>query len=304
MIDRTQSTKPSITQEPGLNFLTINGPMNTTPQRQRPVRMIAFLAIALTASQFTMADNNVYQAAIKSTTLILAESPAGVAGGTGVLIDREQRLIITNEHVVEDAETVIVFFPVVQQGQINCDQAYYLRHIREIGFQARVLAVDSGRDVALLQLDELPDHARAIEIGPSAQPGQEVHSIGNPSSSDALWIYTHGYVRANYYKSLSDSQSRNMQVLETTSPTNEGDSGGPILNNDGQLVGITQSYTIQGRLVSNGVDISEITWFVNKTLNGRVTSTATLDRSNQDQSRPRPDATSSPSSRSNFSSKR
>jgi len=95
-------------------------------------------------------------------------------------------------------------------------------------------------------------------------------------------IYTAGYVRANYYKSVDN---RKMQVVETSAPINEGDSGGPILNADGQLVGITQSYRREGRLVSNGVDISEVRWFVEKVRDQMAAAAAGQGDSNPNQPR-------------------
>ena len=233
-----------------------------TPIHRR-IRTATFLLIALCINSLSEASQNVYDAAICSTTFICAPQGDVVSMGSGVLIDAQRRLVVTNEHVIAGGERVIVFFPEIQQGQINCDQAYYLRHVQKIGIEAKVLMLDKQRDIAVLQLSRLPAHARAITIGASARPGQMVHSIGNPDASDAMWIYTNGYVRANYYKTFHDAR---MQVVETSSPTNQGDSGGPILNDEGQLVGLTQSFQTQGRLVSNGVDISEVTWLVGKVI--------------------------------------
>lgn len=205
----------------------------------------------------TAANENVYASAVHSTVYVVASDSLG----SGVLVDRERRLVVTNEHVVGNNATVTVFFPIVLQGQIECDSEYYHRHIDRYGIEGRVLATDPVRDLAVIELVSLPETVKAIEFGKPARPGQLVHSIGNPGSSDALWIYTAGYVRANYFKRIDANR---MQVVETSSPVNPGDSGGPILDDSGKLVGLTQSYMIEGRLVSNGVDISEISWFLNK----------------------------------------
>jgi hypothetical protein len=128
-----------------------------------------------------------------------------------------------------------------------------------------VVARDSKRDLALLELERVPDRVQPLPLAPaSAQPGQNVHTIGNPGSSGALWIYTFGTVRQVYRKKFLTSAPGESPfeveayVLETQCPTNPGDSGGPIVNDQGQLVGITQGADTEARLVSFGIDIAEI----------------------------------------------
>ncbi|MGI9517063.1 MAG: S1C family serine protease [Pirellulaceae bacterium] len=222
-------------------------------------RLTLCLIATLSLTGIMNANENVYDSGILSTVYIEASDGAG----SGVLIDKEQRLVVTNEHVVAGSQEVVVLFPVIDKNRVISDKSWYGSHVDEVMIHATVISVDRERDIALLQLESVPDHVRAIEIGDSARPGQIVHSIGNPGSSDALWVYTNGHVRANYFKDFGDNR---MQVVETQSPINYGDSGGPMLNDEGQLVGISQSFMPDDRLVSNGVDISEITDFVDHTL--------------------------------------
>ncbi len=233
-------------------------------------QLVLSVLLVVSSCGTSVANENVYEKAIRSTVYIVGSE----ACGSGVLINAEKRLLITNAHVVGNDSQLTVFFPVVLQGQIECDGDYYLRHTQEIGIVAKVVAIDQLRDLALLELESVPVSATAIEMGKSARPGQIVHSIGNPDSSDALWIYTAGYVRANYFKKMADNR---MQVVETSSPINPGDSGGPILDDSAMLVGISQSYMTESRLVSNGVDISEIVWFVEKVLRETTTSLTPAD---------------------------
>ncbi len=226
-------------------------------QRNLFHRVLIVVCLACSFAGAASANNDVYRKAINSTTFIVTD----VASGSGVLIDRQNGLVVTNHHVIEGSETVVVFFPVELQDKLVQDKEYYLNHIQQHGIKAKVVAADATRDIAILQLPMVPKHAVEISVGLPAEPGDMVHSIGNPGTSGALWIYTNGYVRANYYKRVD---SNRMQVVESSSPVNPGDSGGPMLNDEGQLVGLTQSFMKNGRLVSNGVDISEITWFVKK----------------------------------------
>jgi serine protease Do len=228
-------------------------------------RLFVVLCLTTSLAGTAIANENVYDSAVQSTVYIVSPESAG----SGVLVDRERRLVITNHHVVGDNAKVTVFFPIVLQGRIECDSEYYHRHIGRYGIEGKVLATDPQRDLAVIELAALPDTVKALEPGRPARPGQIVHSIGNPDSSDAMWVYTAGYVRANYYKRIDANR---MQVVETSSPVNPGDSGGPILDDSGKLVGLTQSYMIEGRLVSNGVDITEIAWFLNKVTGNALTA--------------------------------
>lgn len=218
---------------------------------------VASLALSFRVS----ADEKVYNKTIQSTVWIVTKT----ATGTGVLIDEKNRLVVTNEHVVGTNKTVTIFFPVEVNKRRVAESKYYLERRKSLGIVGKVIATNSQRDIAIVQLASIPRGKKAIAIGKPAQPGAEVHSIGNPGNSDALWVYTSGQVRANYYRIFSTSKRRRMQVLETQSPINPGDSGGPIVNNNGELVGISQSFSTKGRLISHGVDISEITWFLDKT---------------------------------------
>ncbi len=202
-------------------------------------------------------DEHVYAAAVRSTVLVTTSE----ASGSGVLVDQERRWIVTNQHVVDGHKEVKVFFPVENNGVIESELQYYHANRSRLEIAGRVIAVCTRRDLALIELATVPNEVPAIPFGDSAKPGQLLHSIGNPSASDALWVYTNGHVRANYFKTVNE---RRMQVVETSAPINPGDSGGPILNSQGQLVGISQSFNREGRLVSNGVDICEVIWFINK----------------------------------------
>ncbi|MGI9515976.1 MAG: S1 family peptidase [Pirellulaceae bacterium] len=208
-----------------------------------------------------IANENAYETTLRSTAWIVA----GDSRGTGVLVDREEQLVITNYHVTTDLPVVQVFFPVMLDGRAVSDRSWYQADAEELGIRAEVVATDKARDIAILKLDRIPEDIVAIEIGEPTRPGQNVHSIGNPGASDAMWIYTYGKVRQNYYrKTRYDFGYTQMQMLETDSPINPGDSGGPMVDDQGRLVGISQGLSNDSRLYSYGVDISEITWYLKK----------------------------------------
>lgn len=222
------------------------------------------VASFLYAAQTACADPNVYQNTLRSTTWVLAKNSDGTASGTGVLIDAERKLVVTNAHVVGDARNTVVFFSDMQSTRPKVERKYYLDNVSKLGIRGRVVAVDRKRDLALIQLSKLPDGATAIEMATeSIGPGEPVQSIGNPGSSEALWVYTSGTVRSIYNKKFrTGAGEHNFKVVETQSPINSGDSGGPVVNKDGQLVAIAQAIAPKARLVSYCVDITEVKLFL------------------------------------------
>ncbi|GAB3383112.1 Do family serine endopeptidase [Lysobacter fragariae] len=144
------------------------------------------------------------------------QGPRGVSMGTGFLISADG-YVLTNHHVVEGADKVTV----------------KLSDRRE--FKAKVVGSDQQSDVALLKIEgsNLP----ALRIGDSAhlKPGQWVVAIGSPFGLDQS--VTAGIVsavgRANPY-----ADQRYVPFIQTDVAINRGNSGGPLLNTSGEVVGI------------------------------------------------------------------
>jgi serine protease Do len=114
--------------------------------------------------------------------------------------------------------------------------------------------------LALIQLPKLPEGVTAIEMAEaSAKPGSDIDIVGNPGGSDVLWVYTSGTVRSVYDKKFKSNHGEHeFRVVEVQSPIKPGDSGGPVVNAEGKLIGIAQSFSPENALVSYCVDISEI----------------------------------------------
>jgi serine protease Do len=203
------------------------------------------------------ADENLYQQGLRSTVWIVA----GDISGSGVLVDADQKLVVTNYHVVGDADAVQVCFPATHEGDLQAARAYYEQHLAELAIRGRVTVKDPRRDLALVQLESLPESAVPMPLaadGPG--PGDAVQSIGNPRASEALWVYTSGTVRQVYEAKLMMPNGIPLcaRIIETQAPVNPGDSGGPAFNGTGQLVGIVQSYQVDAQLVSRCIEISEV----------------------------------------------
>ncbi|MHB1426447.1 MAG: HEAT repeat domain-containing protein, partial [Gemmataceae bacterium] len=141
---------------------------------------------------------------------------------------------------------------------------YYIEHGKDIGIRARVVAREPSKDLALLQLDHVPNGLPVLKLAAkSAEPGQNVHSIGASGVEKGLkgylWRYTTGQVRQVYQDSFRVEYGEvNAWLVETSAPTNRGDSGGPVVNDQARLIAVVESLKRDERLVSKNIDVREI----------------------------------------------
>jgi S1-C subfamily serine protease len=203
--------------------------------------------------------------------------------GTGSLIDKADKLVLTNYHVVREYESVTVLFPIYENGALVTDRNKYLDQAKSgVAAKGKVLARDPTRDLALLKLDKIPHDAPVLRLAKDATgPGDRIHCLGNPGVSGGLWAYTPGDVKNIFMRKFTtssrggkarDSFEVECKLIENTAPTNEGDSGGPVLNNAAELVGVTQGYLggEGARSVSYAIDLSEVKTFLKAHKLGRL----------------------------------
>ena len=214
------------------------------------------LIVAALAAPALAEEPDVYTRTVHATALIIP--PTG--GGTGWVVDLEQGLIVTNEHVVTRNGEVEVIFPEYgKDGRPLAEPADY-RHVRRL--RADVIDADGPRDLALLRLrDRPPAGVTALQVADrEPRPADRVHSIGNPDASGALWVYSTGTVRQVYRKEwrYADALARAARVLEMQSAINPGDSGGPVVNDAGELVGVVSGKKAEAALMSWCIAAAEV----------------------------------------------
>jgi S1-C subfamily serine protease len=174
----------------------------------------------------------VYRERVNGVVLIASTNTVG----TGVVVSG-QGDIITNEHVIRDAykargdEWVAVWFK----------PSHGARPTKSDFLLARVLQRNQRRDLAHIQLAQLmPQTAVVIPLA-TVMPsiGQEVFTIGHPRTY--LWSFNQGIVsqiRPHYEWKYPDGILRRATAIQTQAPVNPGDSGGPLLDDEGAVVGI------------------------------------------------------------------
>ena len=151
--------------------------------------------------------------------------------GSGFIID-EKGIVVTNNHVIQDAEDIVV--------RVNGDQEY----------KAKVIGADPLSDIAVLQL-ETNEKFTPVAFGNSdkARIGDWVIAIGNPFGLGGT--VTSGIISA---RNRSIGLSRYEDYIQTDASINSGNSGGPLFDMDGNVIGINTA--ILGRNGSIGIGFS------------------------------------------------
>ncbi len=148
--------------------------------------------------------------------------------GSGFLIDDDGH-VLSNAHVVDDAGTATVTF---SDGTETT---------------ARVLGRDESSDLAVLRVSEIPASAAALPLGSSGglTVGDPVVAIGNPFGLDRT--ATSGIVSALKRIIRAPNAFEIQNVIQTDAAINQGNSGGPLLDGTGRVIGInTQIATGSG----------------------------------------------------------
>lgn len=165
--------------------------------------------------------NEIYEKCAPSVVGIksmVGDSPDYYGWGSGVIVSADG-YILTNTHVIDGAEWAkVVLF----------DGSEY---------DAKLIGYDAQSDIALIKIDAEDLAAAEFSSSSSLRVGDSVAAIGNPLSPDLRLTMTRGIVSA-----LNRQISYNgtvMSLIQTDASINEGNSGGPLFNSKGQVIGIT-----------------------------------------------------------------
>lgn len=177
---------------------------------------------------------NIYERSIPSVVNIEADITGSTpdnpntSRGSGFVYDMSGH-IITNAHVIQNVQSVRVTF---NDGYVTT---------------ATVVGIDNYSDIGVLRVDVAPSRLQPmtlIENSDLVQVGQRAIAIGNPfglSSSMTVGIVS-GLGRNLRSAELLDSNApigyQNPSIIQTDAPINPGNSGGPLLNSQGEVIGI------------------------------------------------------------------
>lgn len=138
----------------------------------------------------------------------------GTSSGSGVIIDAKG-YIVTNNHVIEGGQGLQVIF--ADGNKVD----------------ATVVGADSGSDLAVIRVNATVPAVAPLGNSNALEPGQVAIAIGNP-----LGDY-HGTVTVGVVSGLNRRVGRMQGLIQTDAAINSGNSGGPLINTQGQVIGIT-----------------------------------------------------------------
>jgi len=199
----------------------------------------------------------IYQKASKSVVLILCASSEGSGElGTGSVVDASRRRILTNAHVVirdatkEPWQQIHVYFkPATMTGDPKRDLANPV--------DGRVVAFDRALDLAIVEVGSLPADAAAIPLDDprGVATGDRVAAIGHPEQG-GLWTLTTGVV-STVVANIGGVEGKN--AFQTDTSINRGNSGGPLLDASGHIVGVNTS---MARKAADGLAITSVNFSI------------------------------------------
>ncbi len=149
--------------------------------------------------------------------------------GTGVVFSPDG-YIITNTHILQGCDNAMVTFTDGRE------------------FEAKLVGADAASDIAVIVIEgeDLP-YARFGRSG-NLQVGDQVAAIGNPVSPSYAGTMTNGIISAINRNILY--QGHTMTLLQTNAALNEGNSGGPLIDTRGQIIGITNMKIMSSYMVT------------------------------------------------------
>ena len=192
--------------------------------------------VTITDTGIAEAVEKVYDAVVIVSTY---RDGSYIASGTGFVYrnDGDTYYLLTNYHVIEDGDNVTVTFT------------------NENVVETEIVGYDRYADIAVLSL-ESDEELVVAELGDNDETrvGDTTFAVGAPLDSAYSWTVTRGIVSGKdrlVEVSISNSSSNDyvMKVLQTDAAINSGNSGGPLCNANGEVIGITSL-----KLVSNGVE--------------------------------------------------
>jgi len=227
----------SLNQSPNQNEKITSSP---TPATQS-VSSIPVIDIVDQQDQFV----RLYQEANPGVVAIRVLSEEGGGLGSGFVIDTDGH-IITNYHVVQNATELEIDFP----------SGYKTRGI--------ILGTDLDSDIAVLKVEAPPEELVPLALGDSdsVKVGQIVIAIGNPHGFESTMttgiVSSKGRTMQSLHEAPGGGSFTAGDIIQTDAAINPGNSGGPLLNLNGEVIGVnvaieTTNFDLTGQPVNSGI---------------------------------------------------
>lgn len=160
----------------------------------------------------------------QSVVVIEVRTPQGGGTGTGIIMTSDG-YIATNHHVIEDATKIKVTF---YDGAV---------------MQAELVGSSAMDDLAVIKVKATGLPAATFGDSDQCYVGQTVYAIGTPASPEFGWTATKGIIsyknrEVKMYDETDGSLLKKLRLLQTDATVNPGNSGGPLVNTKGEVVGV------------------------------------------------------------------
>ena len=184
--------------------------------------------------------------------------------GAGLIINKDGT-ILTNWHVIEGAKKIKVWLLPKDTTQKE-EEHLWAFHPFYIG---KLIHMDKNKDLALIKIEAVQNNLKVIKLGNykvlknlKKLIGQTAHAIGHPKGH--TWSFNTGYINAvrDAYKWQGDGGRHKANVLQHQIPISPGNSGGPLLDNFGKLIGVNTFFSVEGQNLNFAVEINDIIEFL------------------------------------------
>lgn len=209
--------------------------VSTIPTSKSAIAQVANYTTTQTNFPVAQIAKNVGPAVVGVSNFQASQSFFGNSGlqesgsGSGFIIDAQKGYIVTNNHVIDGAQKITVS---LSDGR---------------NLAAKVIGADPRTDLAVLQISDTKN-LTAVKLGDSSklEVGESVVAIGNPGGDEFARSVTTGVVSATN-RTLDLQGESSFNLIQTDAAINPGNSGGPLVDYQGQVIGINSAkYAVQG----------------------------------------------------------
>lgn len=205
-------------------------------KRKWTVFLALFLPVFLPSQCFALNDPDVivkiFERKSDAVVLIAVESPDGDRLGSGFAISRDGK-IVTNYHVLKGARKVLV--------KLKNGSAFLPK---------RIINIDPAKDIAVIQIDKGTPVYFTLGDSNKATAGERVLTIGNPQGLEST-------VADGLISSIRMNDS-GMKIFQISVPLSNGSSGGPLIDLNGEVIGITTAAMNDGQNLNFAVPINYV----------------------------------------------
>jgi len=221
--------------------------------------------------KFRGSAKNIYKSYANSVVFLYNPTKGKESLGAGFLV-HESGVILTNWHVTKGVKEIYVW-PLPKDGAVETEVLF-----KDIDpYFGSVLAENKGQDLALIKVSGLTADTKVVELGSneSVSIGDTVYAIGHPNGLP--WSFTLGTVsqiRKNKKWIYEDKSEHQATVIQTQTPISPGNSGGPLFNESGKIVGIN-TWGADGQNLNFAVAVDHAKEFIKA--NPNITKVNTID---------------------------